>query len=182
MYQCIAVHIQINEMESLYILSFKKFHRFPLSSWKLGENHRPGLASAKEAFTECIYAVHSQIYRKYGHSHDPLELPRMLPEFPDFSHAQLEQDFQASRNPIVWLGCLLMALKSVREGGMWKSETKLINWSFPRKCMQQNIQKLKWTKSNTITKQDWGRDQQGRRAVRTHYMLPAHICSVDKHG
>lgn len=62
-----------------------------------------------------------QPYRKYGQGTDPMELQRMLPEFPDSSHAQLRhQRLRAARSSIAWLGCLLSPqwhLKKVWEKG-----------------------------------------------------------------
>lgn len=138
------------------------------------------MASANQAFTDCVYAVHSPAIPKTRTYQRSPGAPKNAARI---SWLRLcpaaHRGFQAARNPIVCLGCLLSPqwhLKKVWEKrGGWKSEPKLINQSIPRKCMQQKIRKLQRASHSTVTNQGWGRQKQGKSSKKALHAIWTHL-------
>lgn len=166
------------------MLSCTKVHRFPPCSWMMGENRRSGLS--RHGFSQA--SLHRARLCRPVPSHTentniatiPWSSKECCLNFLTSVVPSWAPRFPSSEGPYCMARLSFitsMALKeSVGEGGVgwWKSEPKLINWSFSRKCRQQNIRKLKRTNSSAVTKQGWGRQKQGKssentlRAIRTH--------------
>lgn len=156
-------------MEALRMLSCMKVHRFPLRSWMMGENRRSGLS--RHGFSQA--SLHRARLCRPVPSHTantniatiPWSSKECCLNFLTSVVPSWAPRFPSSEGPYCMARLSFitsMALKeSVGEGrvGGWKSEPKLINWSFSRKCRQENIGKLKRTNSSTVTKQGWGKTE-----------------------